>query len=85
MSDNRNRTIMLFSFLFLKTPQNKQMTLTLLVLCLIISCSSRDDCLIVHWSIFCIRERITVKFYSCGRNEQPVMNRLWIVEALVLC
>lgn len=28
--------------------------LALFVLCLIISCSSRDDCLIVHWSMFFI-------------------------------
>lgn len=31
--------------------------LTLFVLCLIISCSSRDDCLIVHWSMFYEREK----------------------------
>lgn len=39
--------------------QQKQQ-LTLFVLCLIISCSSRDDCLIVHWSMFYERDKNTV-------------------------
>lgn len=39
---------------------SEKQKLALFVLCLIISCSSRDDCLIVHWSMFYERDKNTV-------------------------
>lgn len=40
--------------MYLGTKQDglEKKELALFVLCLIISCNSRDDCLMVHWSMF---------------------------------